>query len=88
MRNTYGNDKRGVMKFLREVGIKPTVGNVERMQREVSRSQTENERAERIAKETGRGGLRYPDTGEDAHAKVKAAMKARLASRDHNRGPR
>ena len=81
MRNTIGNDKRGVMQFLRSVGKKANCSNVERMQREVSRSQSENERVERIAKESGRGGLRYPGTGEDAHARVKAAVKRKLAQR-------
>ena len=80
--NSVGNSSKSIRAFLRESGIKPSVGNVERMQREVSRSQSENERVERVAKETGRGGLRYPGTGEDAHKKVKEAVKRKLAERD------
>ena len=79
MRNSHGNDNSGVRKFLREIGVKPNVANVERMQREVSRSQTERERVQRIAKETGRGGT-YDRKGE-VHARVREAVQREMRNR-------
>ena len=79
MTNSYGNDGRGVRKFLRENGIKPSMANVERISREVRRSESENRSVERIAKETGRGELR--DEKGPVHPRVKAAVKKELAQR-------
>ena len=79
--NSVGNSTKAVRRFCRENGVKPTVANVERMQREVSRSQTDNERVERIAKETGRGGLRHPVTGEDMAQRVKRRVSDRVNGR-------
>ena len=73
MSNAHGNDGRGVRKFLRESGIKPTVANVEKMSKELRRSQSENERVDRIAKE--RGGPSTVDARGDVHERVRKIVE-------------
>lgn len=81
--NSYGNDKRGMMRFLRENGIAPTVANLERIQREVSRNQTENERVVAQHKELERtkGIPATRDEKGDVHARVRRAVKRDMDSR-------
>lgn len=67
--NSAGNTGRDIRRFCRENGIPPTMDNVERIGREVRRTEAENERVERIARETGRGGT-YDEHG-DVHARVR-----------------
>lgn len=80
MRNSVGNDTRGVRRFCREVGMKPTAANVELIQREVSRSQTENERVQIRARETGRGGTRDAQ-GRDVVAMHRERVKKEIERR-------
>ena len=77
--NSAGNTNRDVRRFLRESGVKPTIANVERIAREVRRSESENASVERIALETGRGGLR--DQRGPVHPRVKKAVKRELNAR-------
>ena len=55
MSNAAGNTNRDVRKFLRSIGVKPTAENVERIGREVRRSESQNEAAERIGREVAPG---------------------------------
>ena len=55
MTNSHGNTSKDIRKFLRECGEKPTMERVEEVQREVSRTQSQNEQVDRIAKEMGLG---------------------------------
>lgn len=80
MSNSYGNTNKQVRRFLREHGIPPTMGNVERIGKEVRRSQTENERVERIAKETGRAGT-FDARGRNMHGVVKRIVRKQLDGR-------
>lgn len=80
--NSYGNDHRGVRKFLHSIGVKANASNVALIQREVTRSQSENERVERIARETGTHEPR------DARGPVKPRVKAQVQADLKRRGSR
>lgn len=80
MSNAAGNTNKDVRRFLREHGVKPTVGNVERIGREVRRSQSENERVERIAKESGQRSELL-----ERSAKIRDAMQRRIAEQQRQR---
>lgn len=81
--NSHGNDNRGVRKFCRENGIPPTVANVERISREVRRSESENRAVERRHKEleatTGRPAT-YDQKG-DVKARVVNAVQREIKNR-------
>ena len=87
MSNTHGNDNRGVRKFLRSINMKPSVENVERIGRELRRTEQENEHMDRIGKEQGRTRLEDPhlpgthnDTGnveERVREQVQREMRER-----------
>ena len=51
MPNSLGNTRRDVRKFCKRVGVKPTAANVEKMQREVTRTQSERDTLTRIHRE-------------------------------------
>ncbi len=51
---SFNRTKRDVMKFCRARGIKPTTENVERIQREVTRTRGENDALVRVHKEMER----------------------------------
>jgi hypothetical protein len=82
MSNSAGNTNRDVRKFLRDNGIPATLRNVELIGREVRRSEAENERVEREAKERG-------DPTCDEHGpigeRVKRAVRSELRSRAQRR---
>lgn len=83
--NSYGNDNRGVRRFLRESGIAPTAGNVERMAKELRRSQSENERMVRESK--ARGGPALVDRqGRDAKEVARREVQRELAARPVPKG--
>lgn len=85
--NSAGNDTRGVMRFLREVGIKPTVANVERMGRELRRSQTENEKVEARHREieATKGVPSTRDEKGDVHARVRRQVQRDIEKRSRRR---
>lgn len=82
-RNSYGNDNRGIRKWIREMGEKPSVALVERLQREVSRSQTENERVVSRHKEAQaqHGTPSTFDAKGDVKARVRRIVQTELANR-------
>lgn len=86
--NSYGNTGKQVRKFLRENGYKPTVGMVERVQREVSRTESQNEAIDRVHKEMERE-RGVPATvdmkGRDASEAVRRAVQRQLAQRQPRR---
>ena len=53
MSNSHGNTDRDVRKWLRKMGVKPSLDNVEAIGREVRRTQNEDEAVERRARESG-----------------------------------
>lgn len=55
MPNSVGKTDRDVRKFIREMGGVANKANVERIGREIRRTEQENERVEKIAKEVGFG---------------------------------
>ena len=79
MSNSYGNDSRGVRKFLRSIGVRANASNVELIGREVRRSQSENERVERESIERGTGDLR--NARGVVKPQVKADVKREMARR-------
>lgn len=84
MSNAHGNDNRGVRRWLREMGYRPTVGMVERVQREVSRTQTQHENVARIHREISRetGAPTTVDMkGRDAKARAKRIVEREIAAR-------
>lgn len=83
MPNSVGNTNKDIRKFCREVGVKPTVANVEKMQREVTRTQTENERLVRHHKEMERerGLPSVVDNRGDVAARVRARVQRDLKNR-------
>lgn len=82
--NSAGNTAKDVRKFLRKHGVAPNVAMVERIQREVSRTQSQNERVVAIHKELG-GPATVDSRGRDAQAAALAATRRRL---DAGQGPR
>ena len=78
MSNSAGNTNRDLRRFCREVGIKPSAGNVEKMGREVRRTMSQNEQVNRIAKEQGKG-LRgkHGDVGPQVKERVAREMRNR-----------
>ena len=53
MTNSHGNTNRDIRKWLRKMGVQPSVRNVEAIQREVSRTQSEDEAVTRRAVDSG-----------------------------------
>ena len=74
--NSVGKTGRDVRKFCREVGVKPTAANVEKMGRELRRTEAENENVGRIAKESGRGGT-YDEKGKVTRERIKRNIQKR-----------
>lgn len=83
MSNSAGNTNRDVRRFLRSLGVRADVRNVELIGREVRRSESENERVERESREVERATGRPSTTDEkgDVHARVKREVKRELKSR-------
>ena len=85
MPNSVGNTNKDIRRFCRENGVPPTVANVERIQREVCRTQSENERVVRESKERGGPATQY--IGRDGRpygdvlARRKAYVQRDIASR-------
>ncbi len=75
-----GNTIKDVRRFIRSCGYKPTAANVEMIQREVSRTQSQNEQVERIAQETGQGGA-YDAKGKITRERAKAHVDAEQEAR-------
>lgn len=80
MSNAAGNTNRDVRRFLRESGVKPTAANVDRIGREVRRSQTQNETVERISREIG-----APSPLEQRAARAREEIRRRIEQRDRQR---
>ena len=80
MSNSAGNTGRDVRRFLREHGVKPTAANVDRIGREIRRSAAENERVNRAANESGRGGAR--DHKGPVDERVRAKVLREIERRD------
>lgn len=79
--NSGGNTNRDVRKFIRESGYNPTVANVERVQREIRKSQTENEQT--IARAKAQGGPSTVDSrGRDAQEVARARVQKELRERN------
>lgn len=76
-----GNTDRDVRKFLRDLGVKANLSNVELIGKEIRRTASENERVEREAKERGEG-LRDPH-GPVTHERVSRSVE--LERRRRNR---
>lgn len=79
--SSAGNTGRDIRRFLREVGVKPSVSNVERIGREVRRTEAQNEALERTYREMAaeRGLPLTVDERGDVKARVKRAVKRKLA---------
>lgn len=84
MPNSVGKTNKDVRKFLRECGVPPTVANVERIGREIRRTEAEGERVEKIhreiERETGRPAL--IDERGDVGKRVKAHVQREMAKRE------
>lgn len=83
MSNAHGNTKRDLMRFLRANGIAPNVSNVERIGREVRRTESQNRAVEQRHKEleATKGIASTRDEKGDVHARVKRAVKASIQKR-------
>lgn len=77
--NSYGNDRRGLRRFLRSVNIPPNASNMERIGKEVRRTQSETERIQRASKEQGGG--TYDARGRDMHEVVRRKVRRNLDGR-------
>lgn len=82
MSNSHGNTSRDVRRFLRSVGVKPSVDNVERIGREVRRTEAQNERQEVLGREMGLGPR---DGGGDVKSRVERQVRAEMARRKKRR---
>lgn len=80
---SIGNDDRSLRRFLRKVGVKPDVANMERIGKEVRMSQAEHEATLKAARET-KAVLRDMQ-GRDVHAMRRAEVQRELASRKSTR---
>ncbi len=78
-----GGSDRSLRIFLRQSGIRPTVANMERIGREVNRTQTQHETVERIHRELeSEKGIHDTVYGRgDGKARVKAKVKRDLQRR-------
>lgn len=76
-----GGDKRSVRRFIRECGYKPTASNVERIQREVNRTQSQHERVQKEAIERGMGGTR-DERGRNPGEVARRIVLNNIAKRD------
>jgi hypothetical protein len=77
--NSAGNDSRGVRRFIRDVlKENPTVARVEQIQREVSRTQSQNEARAREARERGA-------TTRDTRGRDMREVVTRIVRRDLER---
>ena len=83
MPRSVGKTARDIRKFCRTAGVKPSLANVERIQREVARTESENDTVDRVAKETGRGGLR--DERGPIGDRAKDALRRRMARESEGR---
>ncbi len=83
MSNSVVKTDRDVRKFLRENGIKPSVENVQRIGKEIRRTQGENESVDKIHKELEREGKASPlyDNRGDARARTKRDVERELRRR-------
>ena len=79
MTNSHGNTNRDIRKFLRETGVKANVANVERIGREVRRTEAQNEQAEKFAKERG-------DQLSDERGPVEQRIRERVQRELRERG--
>lgn len=77
--SSIGNSDRSLRKFLRKVGVKPNVANMERIGKEVRMSHAEHEASLRAARET-KAVLRDMQ-GRDVHAMRRAQVERELRSR-------
>lgn len=85
--NSVGNDNRGIRKWMREMGMRPTVASVERMQREVRRTESQNEKVEKLHKEMARdkGIPSTVDHKGDVHARVRRIVQKDIERRRDQR---
>lgn len=80
MSNSHGNSDKQIRKFLRENGVPPTMANVERIGREVRRTEAQNERVERIHKELEAQGkaARLSDEKGDVIRRVQESLRRKM----------
>ncbi len=83
MSNSYGNGNRGIRQFLRSVGMKPNVSNVERIGRELRRSESQNDTVERISREVERerGVAPTRDAKGDVQKRIQGVVQKKIAQR-------
>ncbi len=84
MPNSIGKTDSQIRKFLRENGVTPNVSNVERIGREIRRTEGENATVERIHRELERerGIPATRDERGDVRARVKESIKRKIKKRD------
>ena len=81
--NSHGNTARAVRRFLREHGVKPNAANVERIGRELRRTESQNDQTQSIHREMQReyGIPSTVDAKGDVKKRAKAAVKRELKQR-------
>ena len=84
MSNSHGNTDRALRKWLRQMGLKTSVANVELIGKEVRRTESQNDQVDSIGREQARarGESGLYDKKGDAIARRKRAMKKHLKERD------
>ena len=82
MGNSVGNTDKDVRKFMREHGMKTNKENVDRISKELRRTEAQNEFQAKIAKEMGLG-LR--DGQGDVKKRVEAEVREQMRRRDEGR---
>lgn len=83
MPNSIGKTNKDVRRFIRENGGKPTAGEVEKIAREIRRTQAENEAVEKRARERERekGAPSTTDEKGDVHARVRKIVQRDIEKR-------
>jgi hypothetical protein len=83
MPNSIGKSNKAVRRFLRENMVPPTVANVERIGREIRRTESENAYVERIHKERekAQGIPSLVDAKGDVHKRAREIALREIARR-------
>ena len=68
--SSVGNTNRDLRRFCRENGVPPTIANIERIGREVRRTESQNERVVRESKERGGPSTQYVSRDGRVHGDV------------------
>lgn len=78
--SSVGNTNKQVRKFIRECGLKADMSTVERISKEVRRTESQNEAIQRASRETGRAGT-FDLRGRDAHRMAERQVRRELRDR-------